>query len=145
MILPKKGVTLIHSFINPASPISDPPLFLAQGVVGRLSYHVVVQNFEICTFPLFLAHFKTLKFSKKKFKFFNVFFKNAKIAISTPKRGADSSGKVLLKMRHGQGVPIKELARDFNVSRRIVKKYLNEKKTTPVYTLSPERKKIMNS
>ena len=62
-----------------------------------------------------------------------------------PRGGLTSSGKVLLKMRHGQGVPIKELARDFNVSRRIVKKYLNERKTTPVYTLSPERKKIMKT
>ena len=54
-----------------------------------------------------------------------------------PKGGLRDSGKVLLKMRQAEGVPIKQLSRDFNVSRRIIKKYLNEKKSSGEYTLSP--------
>ena len=54
-----------------------------------------------------------------------------------PKGALTDSGKVLLKMRHAEGVPIKQLSRDFNVSRRIIKKYLNEKKSSGEYTLSP--------
>ena len=36
-----------------------------------------------------------------------------------PKGELTDSGKVLLKMRQGEGVPIKQLSRDFKVSRRI--------------------------
>ena len=53
-----------------------------------------------------------------------------------PKGALRDSGKVLLKMRHAEGVPIKQLSRDFNVSRRIIKKYLKEKKSSGEYTLS---------
>ena len=106
--------------------------------MGGLSYHCFVQNFEIYTFPLFLADIKILKFSHKNIIGFSTFFsKNDQITISAPKRGLTDCGKVLLKMRQAEGVPIKQLSRDFNVSRRIIKKYQNEKKSSGEYTLSP--------
>ena len=62
-----------------------------------------------------------------------------------PKGGLTNSGKLLLRMRDGQGVSKRKLSREFNVSVRIVRKYLNEKKPTPTYTLSPDRKKSIES
>ena len=64
-----------------------------------------------------------------------------KSAYRLPKGGLTNSGKVLLRMRDGQGVSKKQLSRDFNVSAKMVRKYLKEKKPTPQYTMSPERKK----
>ena len=68
-----------------------------------------------------------------------------KSAFRLPKRGLTNSGKVLLRMRYGRGVPKKQLSRYFNLSVKIVRKYLSEENLTPEYTLSPERKECIES
>ena len=44
--------------INSSASKRHPPLFFARGGLGGLSHHFIVQNFEICTFPLSLGHFE---------------------------------------------------------------------------------------
>ena len=83
-----------------------------QTIIVHFLYHFFVQNFEICTFPLFLAHLNFLKFSQKNIIGFSTFFsKNDQITYRLPKGGPTDSGKVLLNMKQAEGVPIKQLSR----------------------------------
>ena len=118
---------LIKFLITPPQRISDPPLLFAQGGVGGLRNHIIVQNFEICTFPLFSALLKIFKKTDFLFEKLHFFGKMPKSPFRLPKGGLTNSGKPLLRMRDGQGVSKRKLSRECNVSLRIVRKYLNEK------------------
>ena len=70
--------------------------------MAGLSYHFSVQNFEICMFPLFLAHFETQKNIKKIELIFHPFLsKMPKSSHWLPREGLTDSGNVPLQMRHG--------------------------------------------
>ena len=57
-----------------------------------------------------------------------------------PRVGLTESGKVLLRMRLGQGVAIRQVSREFNVNVKHIRKYLKKFSPENVYTLSPEVK-----
>ena len=58
-----------------------------------------------------------------------------------PRGGLTESGKVLLRMRLGQGVAIRQLACEFNVNVKHIRKYLKKISPENIYSLSPEIKK----
>ena len=57
--------------------------------------------------------------------------------------GLTESGIVLLRMRYGQGVAKKQLAREFNVNVKHIRKYMKNDSLENIYTESPEVKKRM--
>ena len=46
--------------------------------------------------------------------------------LSIPKGGLTQAGKLILRLRHEDGVSKRKLAKEFNVSRRTVRSYLAE-------------------
>ena len=57
-----------------------------------------------------------------------------------PRGVLTESGKVLLRMRYGQGVAKKQLAHEFNVNVKHIRKYLKNESLENIYTQSPEVK-----